>query len=289
MFLSGTAHIPECAAALRPRGVAGLLASIALCAASALAAEEPFHWPNGAQAAVSLAYDDAMDSQLDNALPALDRYGFKASFYLTLGRDTVRTRMGEWRAAAANGHELANHTLFHQCSRSKAEREWVTRENDLDRIGIAQFVEQIRVGNTLLHALDGRTERTFTAPCGDTEAGGQNYLQAIRADFVAIKAGPGGIPANMAGLDPYAVSGVSPHGQSGAQMIALAKEAAARGTMVSFTFHGVGGEWLPVSAAAHDELLRHLAENRDVYWTDTFLNIMKHVKKQKEQSQSSGR
>jgi len=65
-------------------------------------------WPNGARAAVSLAYDDALDSQLDNALPALQRHGFKATFYLTLANAPVRRRMAEWRAAAQRGHELGN-------------------------------------------------------------------------------------------------------------------------------------------------------------------------------------
>src|SRR5690606_6249404 len=81
-----------------------------------LAADKPFQWPNGAKAAINLAYDDAVPSQLDNAIPALNKYGLKGSFYLTLSAETVATRMAEWRKAAANGHELANHTLFHQCS-----------------------------------------------------------------------------------------------------------------------------------------------------------------------------
>src|SRR3546814_1913747 len=71
---------------------------------------------------LSLAYDDALDSQLDNAIPALDRHGFHASFYLPLAAATLRTRLDEWRAAAARGHELGNHTLFHQCSGSAEAR-----------------------------------------------------------------------------------------------------------------------------------------------------------------------
>jgi hypothetical protein len=40
--------------------------------AGAAAADRPFAWPPGIRAAVSLAYDDALDSQLDNAIPMLD-------------------------------------------------------------------------------------------------------------------------------------------------------------------------------------------------------------------------
>jgi len=50
--------------------------------------------------------------------------------------------------------------------------------------------------------------------------------------------------------------------------------------MVNFTFHGIGGDYLSVSAQAHAELLRFLADNRQLVWTDTFINIMQHVRQQ---------
>jgi peptidoglycan/xylan/chitin deacetylase (PgdA/CDA1 family) len=39
-------------------------------------------WPGGAKAAVSLTYDDGLDSQLDNVVPALRRFDLKATFFL---------------------------------------------------------------------------------------------------------------------------------------------------------------------------------------------------------------
>ena len=243
--------------------------------------EPPFAWPNGARAAVSLAYDDALDSQLDKALPALNRAGLRASFYLQLSNPSVALRMEEWRAAARRGHELGNHTLFHQCSASQPDRAWVAAHRDLDKMSVAQVQDQAALANTMLQAIDGRRERTFTTPCGDLLAGGAPYLPAIAGHFAAIKAGSGSGPLlSMRGLDPYAVKVFAPVGQSGAELIAMVKEAGARGTMVNFTFHGVGGDYLQVSEQAHRELLTYLAANRKLYWTDTFLNIMKHVKAQ---------
>lgn len=264
--------------AKRAAGLAGLLAALAVLLAPARAVEPRFVWPHGAQAAVSLAYDDALDSQLDTALPALDKAGLRASFYLTLGSEVVKRRMAEWRAAAARGHELGNHTLFHQCSPSGPDRSWVKPEIDLDQISAAQLVAQIRVGNTLLQAIDGRRERTFTTPCGDTRAGGSDYLGLIQGDFVAIKSRLGGVVADMAMLDPYAVAVLAPVNVTGAQLIEWVQQAARTGTMVNITFHGIGGDYLGVSPQAHQELLDHLAANRHVYWTDTFLNIMQHLK-----------
>ncbi|MCV2367716.1 polysaccharide deacetylase family protein [Roseateles oligotrophus] len=256
-----------------------LAAALLKLTAAAFGAESrPFQWPKGERAAVSLAYDDALNSQLDNAIPALNRAGLRGSFYLTLSSDVVSQRMSDWRAAAAAGHELGNHTLFHQCSRAGPDRAWVSADKDLDKISAAQLAAQIRVGNTLLRAIDGQTLRSFTAPCGDLLAGGQNYLDLIKGDFVAIKAKLGGVVPDMAQLDPYAVEVFVPVEASGAQLISLVEQAAQAGTMINLTFHGIGGDHLSVSTQAHAELLGYLAAHRDRFWTETFLNIISYVK-----------
>jgi beta-glucanase (GH16 family) len=255
-------------------------ASALLCAhAVHLVNAGEFKWPNGARAAVSLAYDDALDSQLDHAIPDLDRFKLKGSFYLLLSNPAVQARMKEWRAAAARGHELGNHSLFHQCAHSKPQREWVQPQRDLDTTTLEQMRDQVVLANTMLEAIDGRKERTYTVPCGDRlAAGGKDYLPALRPAFVAIKAGEGdGVIESMAALDPYEVPVLAPVGLSGQELIAIVKRAAQKGTMVNFTFHGVGGDYLTTSSEAHRELLRYLADNRQTYWTDTFLNLMRYV------------
>ncbi|MGH8062521.1 MAG: polysaccharide deacetylase family protein, partial [Pseudoxanthomonas sp.] len=229
-----------------------------------------FAWPEGRKAAVSLAYDDALDSQLDNAIPALDRHGLKGSFYLQLSRDPVRLRLEEWRTAARSGHELGNHTLFHQCSGSLKDRAWVEPQRDLDNISAAAMKEQVLLANVMLTAIDGKTERTMTVPCGDVMAEGVNYIDAVRQEFVAIKLGNGAVTTDMWKLDPYAVTVETPVDISGKQLIARVEEAARKGSMVNFTFHGVGGDYLSISKQAHEELLQYLSSHRDIYWVDTF-------------------
>ena len=256
-------------------------AVVALCLASAQRADAagvPFAWPHGERAAVSLAYDDAIDSQLDNAIPALDRAGLKGSFYLTLSNPSLVKRLDEWRAAAAHGHELGNHTLFHQCSARAAGHDWVTSENDLDTTGAARMVSQVKLANAMLHAIDGRSARTFTVPCGDRMAQGVDYVELVKPEFVAIKSGAGGVVADMDALDPYAVGVIAPEGASGAQLIALVQQAGRAGTMINITFHGIGGDYITTSKVAHEELLAWLAAHRDLYWTDTFIDIMQYVK-----------
>lgn len=261
----------------------GLVLACLLSVLPAFAADaaQGFAWPEGRRAAVSLAYDDALPSQLEHALPALDRHGLKGSFYLVLAAESVRTRMDDWRAAARNGHELGNHSLFHPCSAKGADRAWVTPDNDLDATTIAQMRAQLIVASTMLQAIDGEHERTFTAPCGDRQAKDGDYIAAVGDLFVGIKLVAGTAVPDMATLDPLAVPVSVPVDASGAELIALVEEAGRRGTMVNFTFHGIGGDYLSVSNAAHEELLAFLAAHRDVYWTDTFRNQMRWLRAQR--------
>lgn len=255
----------------------GLILLLALAAINAVAEPTAFQWPGDYRAAVSLAYDDALDSQLDVALPALNQRGLKASFYLPLDRASVHQRLADWRAAAAAGHELGNHSLFHQCSASLPGRDWVRPEHDLDRISASQMAAQVRLANSFLHAIDGKRRRTFTAPCGDRLAGGQDYLVLVRSEFVAIKVSGAALTGDRRQLDLYAVSAQAPVAASGAELIALVESAVAVGGLVNITFHGVGGDYLSVSAEAHDQLLDYLAANRARIWTDSFVVIADYL------------
>ena len=255
--------------------VAGLLLASTTYADDAAQA---FKWPKGQKAAVSLAYDDALNSQLDHAIPALNKFGLRGTFYLQLFNPVVDQRLAEWRAAAKKGHELGNHTLFHQCSKSKPGRDWVGVHRDLDKMSVEQMKDQVIMANTMLYSIDGKRDRTFTAPCLDKEAGGKNYIDAVKSEFVAIKLESGNVVLDMNKLDPYAVPVAFPADATGQQLIDIVKEAAAKGTMANFTFHGVGGDHLSVTVEAHEELLKYLAANKNIYWVDTFVNQMKYVK-----------
>ncbi|WP_457356424.1 polysaccharide deacetylase family protein [Roseateles sp. P5_D6] len=240
----------------------------------------PFVWPNGAQAAVSLGYDDALDSQLDHVVPALNKRGLRATFYIPINGPTLPGRQNEWKAAAAAGHELGNHSLFHGCSAKGPGREWVQPQRDLERQMAAQVQEQVIAANTWLQALDGRTRRTFTPPCLDTQAGGQDFVAALKPHFVAYRVAGPAMATDAAALDPYAMPVYFVEGWSGEQLIALVEKAAAQHALVSLLFHGVGAEHLSVTRQAHDQLLDHLAKNKARFWTDSFVNVMENARKQ---------
>ncbi|HEX7846119.1 MAG TPA: polysaccharide deacetylase family protein, partial [Chitinophagaceae bacterium] len=140
----------------------------------------------GKKCAVVLTYDDAISQHLDNALPVLDSLGLKGTFYITAFSPAFRDRVPEWRRAASNGHELGNHTLYHPCIGGPG-REWVKPEYDLKNYSVKKIVEEIRMTDTVLQAVDGKTKRTFAYTCADTKAGDSSYTAQIINDFVAIR------------------------------------------------------------------------------------------------------
>ena len=153
---------------------------------------------------------------------------------------------------------------------------------------MAQVREQVLLANTFLQAIDGRSDgRTFTAPCGDQQAKDGNYITAVSDQFLGIKLVGGTVVPDMLALDTQAVPVHVPVDASGAELIALVEEAGRQGTMVNFTFHGIGGDHLSVSTRAHEELLAFLDRNRDTYWTATFLEQMRWVRAQQQQARRS--
>lgn len=261
--------------------VLALAAVCAMLSAGARAEEAGgIVWPNGAKAAIALTYDDSLDSHLDNALPALDARGLKATLFLSIERPATFARIEEWRAAAAAGHELANHTVFHPCKGSLPGRDWVSPEADLDSYTVRRLVRELVFANNALAVIDGRKDasRTFAYPCADFEAGGESYVDAIKPLFIAARGVSSATSWLAAGaVDPYRVETWGPVEASGEALIAYAEAVRDAGGLGTYTFHGIGGDYLSVSVAAHEELLDWLVANGDEIWVDTFANIMTHV------------
>lgn len=223
-------------------------------------------WPNGAKAAVVLSYDDALTSQLDHAVPVLDRAGLKATFFLSNIR---RGEVERWRSVARDGHELANHTVFHACPAKQfpADPRYTT-----EAYTPGSMLTEIEQENVLLTAIDGKRDHGFGTPCGNGLAGGSDYLEPLRGKGLVsyIRTGdaaPQDAKAQAADIDVMHIPARSfPEGVTGQQLIAYARDAEAGGGLAVFVFHGVAGEYLNVSDQAHRELVTWLAAHRRELW-----------------------
>jgi peptidoglycan/xylan/chitin deacetylase (PgdA/CDA1 family) len=235
-------------------------------------------WPNGAKAAVALTYDDSLDSQLDNAAPALEKAKLRGTFFLS---NVKRAQVPRWRALATKGHELANHALFHPCPRTSysADPRYTS-----EAYSPAQMVREIEAQEVLLTAIDGRDRHGFASPCMVNSVSGQDYLEPLRAagivSYGRTLGGPvGDVAANISTLDPLHVAGRGfPDNVSAETLIAYAQEAERGGGMAVYVFHGVGGDYLQVSNPAHQALLAWLDAHRQDVWVAPLGEILAWAK-----------
>jgi len=199
---------------------------------------------NNKRCAVVLTNDDTLNVHLSNALPVLDSTGLKATFYISDYFGGLYNQIPTWKKAAANGHELGNHTMFHPCAWGIG-RECVNPDYDLNKYSFKRITDEIRAMNNLLTAIDGKTKRTFAFPCNDTKIRDTSYFTPLIPDFNGARAVRDEFP-KIENTDVYNLPSILVNGQSGTQLIALVKDALAKGTLVIFLFHGVGGEheWL---------------------------------------------
>jgi sialate O-acetylesterase len=254
--------------------------TMALCIVPAAVFAAGGPW-NGKSAAVVLTYDDALNVHLDNVIPALDKRGLHGTFYVTLSSEAFRTRMHDWQAAAAEGHELGNHTLFHPCRGDLPGRDWVSPDYDLERYSVQRMVDEIVLTNAILQELDGRKERTFAYTCGDTTAGGKSFVHEIMPLFPAAR-GVDDTYSTLKNIDLSNVNAYGANGDSGDHLVSLAEQAVADKELIVYLFHGVGGDHdLNVSVDAHNQLLDYLQTHRDDIWVATMEELATFVKSQR--------
>lgn len=239
---------------------------------------------HGKKCAVVLTYDDALNVHLDNAIPLLDSLKLKATFYLSAFYPGFSKRINDWRKAAGKGHELANHTLFHPCLGNRPGREWVSPDYDMSNYTMRRMIDETRMTNIVLEAVDGKKKRTFAYTCGDMKIGDSSFIPHLKNDFVAAR-GVRSAMNSISKVDLYNIDSYGINGSTGDEMIALVKKAMETKSLLVFLFHGVGGEHsLNVSSPAHRQLLQFLKQNEKDIWVTTLLEAAEHIKEYQSRS-----
>ena len=241
--------------------------------------DSQFKWPESYKAAVCLTYDDGLDCHLDIAVPALNSFNLKGTFYCTGYSTSLHNRIDDWRSITKSGHELGNHSLFHPCNGARFD--WVKPEYDLRTYTLDRIKDELQTANSLLTAIDGKQERTYAYTCSDYKVNQQSYIDTVRTLFTAAR-NDGPIPESIEHMDHYFVPSWGVIDPTGSELIEYVKQAEERGTIAVFMFHSVGGGYLNVSVEAHNQLLTYLKSRENEIWTDTFLNVMKYVKKKRK-------
>jgi peptidoglycan/xylan/chitin deacetylase (PgdA/CDA1 family) len=259
------------------KAIKALVCLAVLASTTTVHAQKAATW-NNKQCAVVLTYDDAIDIDLDNVVPALDSLKLKGTFYLIGSSPVIAKRIDEWRLAAKHGHELGNHALFHPCDGSLPGRSFVQPDFDLSKYTVNRAVTEIRINNTLLKAIDGKDRRTFAYPCGDLKIGDTYFYPGLRNDFAGARGVSAGMQTaaqvNLDNIDSYMING-----QKADYMIDLVKKAQQSHTLLVFLFHGVGGgHSLNVDLAEHSKLLHYLKQHEKEIWIAPMVDVAESIK-----------
>jgi peptidoglycan/xylan/chitin deacetylase (PgdA/CDA1 family) len=296
------------------RSLRRLLPGFALaCACAGPAKQQPAAqpsstlWPHGERAAVTLTYDDGLDSQLALVVPALDAAQLHGTFFVSSiagvdhdwalpnATDALNERQLAWQRVAGAGHELASHSVHHPCP-----LELVPGQAQGFRLvdyDLARMAADLDDSVQRLMRLGARPPLTFAYPCESDRFGlgpeHLDYAPLVRERFVAARTSKLGM-ADPAKVDLLDVPVVDAQGLSAEQLRKQVDEARARGAWLVLLFHGVGEardcpdlryrpddcmlNYLVSSDAAHRELIAYLAAQRADVWTATFGEVARQLR-----------
>ena len=230
-------------------------------------------WPNGAQAAVCLSYDDTLPCHHQLVGPVLEEHGLRGTFYAPIRRDLI-DNTAAWRQLTERGHELGNHTIFHPCRReATAEVNCLENWNNLVNFTAARFRNEVEVANFVLHLIDGKTERTYGNTCHDVFIGpadAKERVEPIIAEFFVAGRGPCTNQPTIPAMADLASLGTTwADGRRFTEWREFVEQAVAVGGLLIFTFHGVGRGYgrIQVDEQEHLQLVQWLRDNQDRIWT----------------------
>lgn len=232
-------------------------------------------WPGQRRGAITLTFDDSVVSHLDNAAPILDRYGFRGTFYVLPGPDSLfEQHIDRWRKVYEAGHELGNHTVSHPCSRKHP---FTAADRALEGWTLERICDDIDQATRRLGQLfTGAVSTTFAYPCGESFVGEgpsfASYVPEVARRFVAARGVTWAIN-DPVDCDLHHLASWVVHDTGAEELIALVQETVAAGGWGVFCFHGIGGDHLSVSVEALEGLLRYLREHEAEIWVDTVASI----------------
>lgn len=242
------------------------------------ASGQNFNWPDGKKAAIVLTYDDGLDSHLDIAIPQLDAFNFKGTFFLY--GFLSENSFVDWKKSSESGHELGNHSLFHPCklkNGSAGKSPLFSSEN----YDVPSMLREIVMMNKLLFAISGEMATSYAYPCSETVVGGIDYTESLKDLSLFKYARIGGdrtINTDFSNLNFLKVSGYSVKaGSNAATIISYTEDVLKQEGLGIYIFHGIGGDYLSVDAEIHQELLEFLAANEDEFWVTTFSEAMEYI------------
>jgi len=239
---------------------------------------KPFMWPKKFKSAISLTFDDGLKSQLKRAVPMLDKYDFRATFYVVPRGNYVET-LKPWREAAEQGHEIGNHTLTHPCSCNYSGD---PRGRCLENMSLEDVRADIMEAHRRIREVIPEGSRTFAYPCYETNVGRgiskRSYVPVVAEIFLAARClGRLGLSNSPVACDLHFLWSWHIDRMRFEEMNGLAMRATSEGRWAIYTFHGVDEGHLSVSAYDLERFLGFLYDHRDVMWVAPVSEVAEYI------------
>jgi peptidoglycan/xylan/chitin deacetylase (PgdA/CDA1 family) len=202
--------------------------------------------------AVSLTFDDGTLGQLSGAIPILDKYGIRATFFintvaLEAAPNDAALSWRAWKSAAEAGHEIGSHTKTHISLLKTKDMSIVKDEVK----GSADLIEE-RIGIRPI---------SFAYPFSESTPETEKLVQEVYTldrNYCRIWGG-----------DRF----------SAERGIRNIKQALAKGEWFFCMLHGVDEKtFAPIKKADFEAIVAYLAQNRADVWADTYGNVGRYIK-----------
>ena len=242
-------------------------------------------WPQDRTAAISLSFDDGIDTHLDVVGPILKKHHLNGTFFVATAMGPWEKRKSEWKQLAEQGNELGNHTVHHPCLLPEItphSQDYTPAMMEAEIRDAAQEISQL---------LDRQRGLTFAYPCGNMSFGKPQdevkntalYLQYVSQYAFAARA----VGSSSQHPDELNVLAVNDLGVTADKdfpaLLDLAQPAIQGHIWGVYCFHGVGGDWLSITPQALDELTAYLERHAEI-WTATFGDVVRYIQERKAAS-----
>lgn len=236
-----------------------------------------FPWPGGIRCAVSLVFDDARFTQIDKGIPLLNKYGVKATFYVSPER--LLQRVGDWKQVVANGHEIGNHTMTHPCTGNYA----FSRDNALEEYDLKRIAEEIDQANAFILAELNVKAKSFAYPCGQKFVGRGNnvksYVPLVADRFLSGRGWLDEDSNDPRICDFSQLLCMESDGKSFEQLKALINKTAAEGDWLILAGHEMADSgYQTTSLSTLEALCQYAQDTANGIWLDTVEHIATFIK-----------
>jgi len=246
------------------------------------AQDASFNWPDGKKMAISLSFDDARNSHPTTGVELFRRIGGKATFYVN--PPAMLTHLDGWKALAADGHEIGNHTMYHPCT---GNFNW-SKDKALENYSMHNLRQEILEANHQIHAMLGVIPVSFAYTCGHTFVGRgltqKSYVPLIAELFDSGRGWMNEAYNNPQFTDLAMLQGTSMDGADFENdIMKLIDDAKQSGSWLLLAGHEIG-ENTPqtVNISMLEKLMPYLKENKDEIWFGTVSEITNYVKSERK-------